>query len=62
MVYALLTGPPHKRAMTRINRNFAALAHRMSDLSVPARPVRSAESIASLIDKVDRAKRRYRTR
>jgi hypothetical protein len=48
--------------MTRLDRNFAALAHRMSGLSAPMQAGRSSESIASLIDKVNAAKQRYRLR
>jgi hypothetical protein len=62
MVYTLLTGLSHKRGMTRIDRNFAALARRMSNLSPPRQSGRVAEPIASLIDKVDTAKQRYRVR
>ena len=45
--------------MTRIDKAFSALSDRMQHLSTPGRRVSSAESIASLIDKVDAAKRRY---
>ncbi|MBZ9647675.1 MULTISPECIES: hypothetical protein [Sphingomonadaceae] len=45
--------------MTRIDKAFSALSDRMQHLSAPGRPATSPESVASLLAKVDAAKRRY---
>ncbi|HUD92317.1 hypothetical protein [Sphingobium sp.] len=45
--------------MTRIDKAFSALSHRMNDVSMPGRATASPESIASLLDKVNAAKLRY---
>lgn len=47
--------------MDRIEHVFAALSHRMNRLSVPERAAPQPQSIASLIDKVNGAKRLYET-
>lgn len=66
MVYALLTDGREDRIvtsqddpMTRIDKRFSALSDRMQHLSAPSRPVASSQSVASLLDKVNAAKRRY---
>ncbi|HJT40253.1 MAG TPA: hypothetical protein VJ762_07975 [Sphingobium sp.] len=45
--------------MDRIEHAFTALSHRMRSLSVPERPAPAPQSLASLIDKVNSAKRLY---
>jgi hypothetical protein len=45
--------------LDRIEHAFAALSHRMSSLSTPERPAAAPASIASLIDRVNAAKRLY---
>ncbi len=45
--------------MTRIDTRFAALSQRMTQMAAPDRAAASSKSIASLIDKVNAAKRRY---
>lgn len=48
--------------MTAIDRQFAALRHRMGDLSAPGHSPVSSPTIASLIDRVNAAKQRYQPR
>ncbi|MEA3388645.1 hypothetical protein [Sphingobium sp. CCH11-B1] len=48
--------------MTRFDKSFAALSHRMSDMSAPRRAGGQPPSIASLIDRVNAAKQRYQLR
>lgn len=62
MVYAPLTAWAHKRGMTRFDKNFAALSHRMNGLSAPSGTGRGTIPIASLIDRVNAAKTRYQPR
>ncbi|EQB02387.1 hypothetical protein FHS51_002317 [Sphingobium wenxiniae] len=45
--------------MDSIETAFAALSHRMSRLSMPVRAPRKPEPIASLLARVDAAKRGY---
>ena len=45
--------------MDPIDRNFAALSLRMSRLAVPERATTAPPSLASLIDRVNAAKRQY---
>ncbi|MEO7468223.1 hypothetical protein [Sphingobium limneticum] len=45
--------------MTRIDKTFSKLSHRMNDLTMPARSGAAVPSIASLLDKVNAAKLRY---
>ena len=45
--------------MDRIEHVFAALTDRMGSLTVPERSASAPQSLASLIDKVNRAKRLY---
>ncbi|WP_340265667.1 hypothetical protein [Sphingobium mellinum] len=45
--------------MDRIDHVFAALSQRMKGLTVPERAVSQPQSLASLIDKVNSAKRLY---
>ncbi len=45
--------------MDSIELAFAALSHRMSSLSLPDRAPRAPESIASLLSRVNAAKRAY---
>lgn len=45
--------------MDRIEHVFAALSHRINGLPVPERAVPAPQSLASLIDKVNSAKRLY---
>lgn len=45
--------------MTRIDKAFSALSHRMNDIAAPGRSAGSGESIASLLGKVNAAKLRY---
>ncbi|HKY80978.1 MAG TPA: hypothetical protein VJM09_05840 [Sphingobium sp.] len=45
--------------MDRVDHVFAALSRRMGTLSVPERPMPAREPIASLIDRVNAAKRLY---
>ncbi|MCK0532302.1 hypothetical protein [Sphingobium agri] len=46
-------------AMERIDRNFAALSQRMSRLAMPEAVTPAPQSLASLIDRVNAAKRHY---
>ncbi len=62
VVCAALTSGGDKRGMTRFDKRFAALSHRMSDLSTPGRVGGSPPSIASLLDRVNAAKQRYQVR
>ena len=62
MVYRALTSWPEIGIMTAIDRQFAALRHRMGDLSVPGRSPVASPTIASLIDRVNAAKQRYQPR
>jgi hypothetical protein len=62
VVYAALTSDRDKRGMTRFDKSFAALSHRMSDMSAPRRAGGQPPSIASLIDRVNAAKQRYQLR
>lgn len=48
--------------MTAIDRQFAALRHRMGDLSAPGHSPVASPTIASLIDRVNVAKQRYQPR
>jgi hypothetical protein len=45
--------------MDPIDRNFAALSLRMSRLAAPERAAAAPQSLASLIDRVNAAKRHY---
>ena len=45
--------------MERIDRNFAALSQRMSRLQMPEAANPAPQSLASLIDRVNAAKRGY---
>lgn len=45
--------------MTRIDKAFSALSHRMNDLATPGQHGATPESIASLLAKVNAAKLRY---
>lgn len=45
--------------MERIDRNFAALSQRMSRLAMPETANSAPQSLASLIDRVNAAKRHY---
>lgn len=45
--------------MESIDRNFAALSLRMSRLPTPERAAPAQQSLASLIDRVNAAKRHY---
>lgn len=45
--------------MDHIEHAFAALSDRMSHLSMPDRAIPEPQSLVSLIDKVNRAKRLY---
>ena len=45
--------------MDRIDHLFAALSERMNSLSVPERAAPAPQSVASLIDRVNAAKRGY---
>jgi len=47
--------------MDPIDRNFAALSLRMSRLAAPERAAAAPQSLASLIDRVNAAKRHYET-
>ncbi len=47
------------RQMDRIDHIFCTLSQRMSNLSHPGRAMPAPESLTSLIDKVNAAKRRY---
>lgn len=46
--------------MTRFDKSFAALSHRMSDIAPLSRAVGAAPSIGALLDRVNAAKQRYR--
>lgn len=45
--------------MDRIDHLFAALSERMNNLSIPERAAPAPQSLASLIDRVNAAKRSY---
>ena len=45
--------------MERIDRNFAALSQRMSRLAMPEAAIPAPQSLSSLIDRVNAAKRHY---
>ena len=45
--------------MDPIDRNFAALSLRMSSLTAPERSAAAPQSLASLIDRINAAKRNY---
>lgn len=45
--------------MDRFDHHFTALSQRMSSLSIPERAAPAPQSLASLIDRVNAAKRHY---
>lgn len=62
VVYVSFTFGSDKRGMTRFDQRFAALSRQMNAMPAPGRAGPASPPIASLIDRVNAAKQRYRQR